>query len=212
MRDSLGDPLGSGGRGPHISMRTLSVGGCNPACPREATPSPVPPLCSAGSVPAQGWASAQGSGQPAACRAEARGGWRQTKRCLCVHCLTRNRPHSAQLRILTAEKKQGWSAGPSDSHVLLRKLHYSPGPGGPPVARAVRHLVRRCALCCSDCPGKHSIFKKLRGSPARPLCPGPAWSGAERGWGPGWGQAAGPGSGACALTRFLRCKAALAVL
>lgn len=171
-------------------MRDLTVSGCDPACPREVTPGPVPPPCSAGSLPAQGRVSGQGSGLPAACRAGARGGWCQTESCLRVHCLTQQWPHGAQLRILTAEEKQGWSAGPSDSRVLLRKLNYSPGPGGPPTAGAVQHLVRRRAPCCSDRSGKHSIFKKLRGSPPPPPCPGPVWSGAERDWGPGWGQAA----------------------
>ena len=132
----------------------------------------MPPLCSTSPLPAQGRVSAQGSGQPAACRAEARGGWRQTEYRLCIHCLTQQRatlcaaPHShcrEEARLVCG----------SISHVLLRKLNYSPGPGGPPAAAAVRHLVRRCALCCSDCSGKHSVFRKLRGSPASTPMPWP---------------------------------------
>ena len=124
-------------------MRALTVSGCDPACPREVTPGPVPPPCSAGSLPAQGRVSGQGSGLPAACGAEVRGGWCQTESCLRIRCLTQQWPHGAQLRILTAEEKQGWSAGPSDAHVLLRKLNYSPGPGGPPTAGAVQRPVWR---------------------------------------------------------------------
>lgn len=161
-------------------------------CVSESDPPALCHLCSASSLPAQGRVSAQGSSQPCNLQGRGKEAERQTGGRPSSIAWRSNGPRCAQLRILTAEKKQRLVCG-SISHVLLRKLNYSPGPG-----ESLR--LRLCGTLLGDAPcvaqtalGSLRLQETQRLPCLRPhalALPGQGQSKDPTG-GPGWDQAAG---------------------